>query len=338
MEANVPENFMHKTKSPGIEHAETNVSGVLSEDFLFKPVSPERKKTEEIVRPSLSIWKETARAILKNKLALFGLGLLLIILFFAIFGPYFSDYSASEQDLTNANLAPSAEHWFGTDDLGRDVWTRTWYGARVSLTIGIVAALIDLLIGVTVGGVSGYMAGRGKFGDRVDNVLMRIVEVLYSIPYLLIVILLMVIMEPGVTTIIIALSITGWVGMARIIRGQVLKLKSQEYVLAAEKLGTSHGKIIAKHLIPNTMGVIIVNLTFTIPQAIFSESFLSFLGLGVQAPFASWGTMANDSLGVILSGQWWRLFFPALMISITMFAFNAFGDGLQDALDPRERK
>jgi peptide/nickel transport system permease protein len=218
------------------------------------------------------------------------------------------------------------------------MWVRSWYGARVSLIIGIVAALIDLILGVIVGGVSGYMAGRGKKGDRIDGLLMRIVEVLYGIPYLLIVILLMVIMEPGITAIIIALSVTGWVGMARIIRGQILQLKSQEYVQAAEKLGTSHTKIISRHLLPNTMGIIIVNLTFTIPTAIFAESFLSFLGLGVQAPFASWGTMANDALGVILSGQWWRLFFPGFLISLTMFAFNIFGDGIQDALDPKDRK
>ena len=167
---------------------------------------------------------------------------------------------------------------------------------------------------------------------------MRIVEIIYGIPYLLVVILLMVIMEPGITTIIIALSITSWVGMARIIRGQILQLKSQESVLAAEKLGTPHVKIITRHLLPNTMGIIIINLTFTIPTAIFAEAFMSFLGLGVQAPFASWGTMANDSLGVILSGHWWRVFFPGFMIALTMFAFNSFGDGIQDALDPRARK
>ncbi|MCA1038656.1 ABC transporter permease [Bacillus infantis] len=293
---------------------------------------------DEIQRPSLSVWKETALNIVRNKLALLGFSLLLVIILLAAFGPSFVPYSPSDQDLTKGNLAPSSEHWFGTDDLGRDMWTRTWYGARVSLTIGFAAAIIDLILGVAVGGISGYMAGRGKLGDRVDSLLMRLVEILYGIPYLLVVILLMVIMEPGVTTIIIALSVTGWVGMARIIRGQILQLKSQEYVMAAEKLGTSHGKIILRHLLPNTMGIIIVNLTFTIPQAIFAESFLSFLGLGVQAPFASWGTMANDALGVILSGQWWRLFFPGLMISLTMFAFNAFGDGLQDALDPRVRK
>lgn len=310
----------------------------VGDDALFRPIDPERQQTDVIERPSLGIWKETFLSIVKNKLALLGLILLALIIFFALFGPAMTPYSASEQELTNTNQPPSADHWFGTDDLGRDMWARTWQGARVSLTIGFVAAFIDLALGVIIGGVSGYMAGRGKAGDKVDNVLMRIVEILYGIPYLLVVILLMVIMEPGIVTIIIALSITGWVGMARIIRGQILQLKSQEYVLAAEKLGTSHPKIISRHLLPNTMGIIIINLTFTIPTAIFAEAFLSFLGLGVQAPFASWGTMANDSLGVILSGQWWRLFFPGFMIALTMFAFNSLGDGIQDALDPRARK
>lgn len=305
---------------------------------LFIPIDPSKKVIEDIQRPSLSVWKDTLLSIVRNKLALLGFFLLAIIVFLALFGPSMVPYSPSEQSLTETNLPPSADHWFGTDNLGRDMWTRSWYGARVSLVIGIVAALIDLILGVIVGGVSGYMAGRGKKGDRIDGLLMRIVEVLYGIPYLLIVILLMVIMEPGITAIIIALSVTGWVGMARIIRGQILQLKSQEYVQAAEKLGTSHTKIISRHLLPNTMGIIIVNLTFTIPTAIFAESFLSFLGLGVQAPFASWGTMANDALGVILSGQWWRLFFPGFLISLTMFAFNVFGDGIQDALDPRDRK
>lgn len=304
-------------------------------DELFRPVDPEVFKETNQGRPSLSFWKDTVIKIVKNKIAIVGFGLLSIIILLAIFGPHMVPHNASDQSLSEGNLPISGEHWFGTDDLGRDMWARTWAGARISLTIGFVAALIDLVIGVAVGGISGYMAGRGKAGDKVDNFLMRVVEVLYGVPYLLVVILLLVIMDPGIVTMIIALSATGWVGMARIVRGQMLQLKQQEYVVAAEKLGTSHVKIIAKHLLPNMAGIIIVNLTFTIPQAIFAESFLSFLGLGVQAPIASWGTMANDALGVILSGQWWRLFFPGLMISLTMFAFNAFGDGLQDALDPR---
>ncbi|QPA32364.1 ABC transporter permease [Thermaerobacillus caldiproteolyticus] len=308
------------------------------EDALFRPVDPDRIRPDTIQRPSLSFWKGVLINIVKNKLAMLGFSLLLVIVLMSIIGPHLVPYNYSDQNLMNSNKPPSSKHWFGTDDLGRDMWSRTWYGARISLTIGFVAAFIDLVMGILVGGVSGYMAGRGKLGDRIDSILMRIVEILYGIPYLLVVILLMVIMEPGLWTIIAALSITGWVGMARIIRGQILQLKQQEYVMAAQKLGTSHAKIIFRHLLPNTLGIIIVNLTFTIPQAIFAESFLSFLGLGVQAPFASWGTMANDALGVILSGQWWRLFFPGFMISLTMFAFNAFGDGLQDALDPRIRK
>lgn len=304
-------------------------------DHLFVPIDRSMQAIHVPPQPSAPLWQDRLRKLLKNKLAMLGLALLLLILLLAAAGPYIVPHSPSAQSLTKTNLPPSAEHWFGTDDLGRDVWARTWAGARISLAIGFAAAAIDLVIGILVGGISGYMAGRGRFGDRIDNLLMRIVEILYSIPYLLVVILLLVIMKPGIFTMVVALSITGWVGMARVVRGQILQLKQQEYVLAAQKLGTSHAGILFKHLLPNAAGIIIVNLTFTIPAAIFSESFLSFLGLGVQAPDASWGTMANDSLGVILSGQWWRLFFPGLMISLTMFAFNAFGDGLQDVLDPR---
>ncbi|WP_257347456.1 ABC transporter permease [Pseudalkalibacillus decolorationis] len=308
-----------------------------NDNVLFRPIDRSRFNQEELVRPSLSQWKETVLKIVKNKLAVLGLILLVVITFFAIFGPHMVSYSYSDQSLTTRNLPPSSDHWFGTDALGRDMWARTWYGARISLTIGVAAAVIDLILGLLVGGISGYMAGRGKIGDRVDSILMRIVEILYGIPYLLVVILLLVVMEPGLWTIILALSITGWVGMARIVRGQILQLKEQEYVSAAQKLGTPHRKIIWRHLFPNMIGIIIVNLTFTIPQAIFAESFLSFIGLGVQAPIASWGTMANDALGVILTGQWWRLFFPGFLISLTMFAFNVFGDGLQDALDPQAK-
>ncbi|WP_051287034.1 ABC transporter permease [Paenibacillus taiwanensis] len=307
-------------------------------DHLFHPVDRSQLADQTLAYTSVPMWKDKIRKLVRNKLAVIGLALLLLIMLLAAIGPSLLPHSPSAQSLTQTNLPPSAEHWFGTDDLGRDVWARTWAGARISLLIGFAAAAIDLIIGIIVGGISGYMAGRSRFGDRIDSILMRIVEILYSIPYLLVIILLLVVMKPGILTMIVALSITGWVGMARVVRGQMLLLKQQEYVLAASKLGTSHAKIIFKHLLPNAAGIIIVNLTFTIPAAIFSESFLSFLGLGVQAPIASWGTMANDSLGVILSGQWWRLFFPGFMISLTMFAFNAFGDGLQDVLDPRSHQ
>ncbi|GEC87924.1 ABC transporter permease [Brevibacillus brevis] len=305
---------------------------------LFRPRAQKADGQIAQMRPSLTHFQQVTRKLVRNKLAMVGLTLIIMLIAMAIIGPHLVPYSYSDQSLLNANQEISSEHWFGTDELGRDMFSRTWYGARISLIIGISAALIDLIIGVTVGGIAGYMAGRGKKGDRIDTIIMRLIEVLYGLPYLLVVIMLMVVMEPGIVTIIIALSATGWVGMARLVRGQILQLKNQEFIMAAQVLGAKFPRILLRHLIPNTIGVIIVNLTFTIPSAIFAESFLSFLGLGVQAPIASWGTMTNDALGVILTGDWWRLFFPALMISLTMFAFNVFGDGLQDALDPRIRE
>lgn len=309
-----------------------------SVDELFRPRVQKTDGKSVQMRPSLTHFQQVARKLVRNKLAMLGLTLILLLVAMSIIGPHLVPYSYSDQSLLKANQEISGEHWFGTDELGRDMFSRTWYGARISLIIGVTAALIDLVIGVTVGGIAGYMAGRGKRGERIDTIIMRLIEVLYGLPYLLVVIMLMVVMEPGIVTIIIALSATGWVGMARLVRGQILQLKNQEFILAAQVLGAKFPRILLRHLIPNTIGVIIVNLTFTIPSAIFAESFLSFLGLGVQAPIASWGTMTNDALGVILTGDWWRLFFPALMISLTMFAFNVFGDGLQDALDPRIRE
>lgn len=264
-----------------------------------------------------------------NKLAMFGLAILILLISCAIFAPMFSPYDVSAQSLSEQNLPPSSAHWFGTDDLGRDVFVRTWYGARISLFVGFMAALIDLFVGVTYGGFSGLKGG------RTDTIMMRIVEILYGLPNLLIVILLMVVMGSSLFTIIVALTVTGWIGMARLVRGQVLQLKNYEFVQASRLLGGGNAHIIRKHLIPNAIGPIIVQMTLTVPSAIFAEAALSFLGLGVQAPHASWGVMTNDALGVILSGEWWQLFFPALCISLTMFGFNVLGDGLQDAIDPR---
>ncbi|WP_251554457.1 ABC transporter permease [Neobacillus muris] len=287
---------------------------------------------EAVVRPSLSYWKDSWHRLLKNKLAMAGLFFLILLALFAIFGPIVSPHTVEKQTLLDQNIPPSSKYWFGTDDLGRDVFTRTAYGARISLFVGLMAALIDFIIGVTYGGIAGYKGG------RVDNLMMRFVEILYGLPYLLVVILVMVVIGPGLTTIILALSITGWVGMARIVRGQVLQIKNYEFVLASKTFGTKTSRIIRKNLLPNTMGPIIVQMTLTIPSAIFAEAFLSFIGLGIQAPHASWGVMANDGLSTILSGYWWRLFFPTLFISLTMFAFNVLGDGLQDALDPKLRR
>lgn len=301
-------------------------------DVWFTPKKRKTKNQETISRPALSYWKDAWLRLLQNKLAMGGLVFLLLLILMAVFGPFLSLHSATAQHLLRQNLPPSHEYWFGTDDLGRDVFARTWYGARISLFVGVVAALVDLLIGVAYGGIAGYKGG------KTDGIMMRIIEILYGLPYLLVVILLMVVMGPGLFTIIVALTATGWTGMARIVRGQVLQLKNYEFVTASQSFGSGTWRIVRKNLLPNTMGPIIVQMTLTVPNAIFSEAFLSFLGLGVQSPHASWGVMANDALSTIITGEWWRLFFPALFISLTMFAFNVLGDGLQDALDPKLRR
>jgi oligopeptide transport system permease protein len=221
--------------------------------------------------------------------------------------------------------------WIGTDTLGRDQWTRLWEGTRVSLIIAFVAAAIDLIIGVAYGGISGF------YGGRVDNVLQRIVEILVGIPNLVIILLMMLVLQPGIVSIVIALTITGWTGMARIVRGEVLKVKSQEFVLAARTLGTPNGTIIRKHLVPNISGIIIINTMFTIPGAIFFEAFLSFIGLGIVPPDASLGSLIDigfDNMTLYPH----LLVFPAILISLIMIAFNIVGDGLRDAFDPKMHK
>lgn len=223
-------------------------------------------------------------------------------------------------------------YMLGSDNLGRDVLTRVMYGARISLTVALVATLVNLLIGV------GYGALSGLEGGKIDNIMMRIVDIINSIPLLLYVILLMVLIDDrGLWTIVITLGTVYWVGMARLVRGQVLGLKEQEYVLAARTIGVSKGKIITRHLIPNAMGPILVSMTMMIPTAVFTESFLSFIGLGISAPQASWGTLANDALGA-LSVYPYQLMVPSLAIAVTMLSFNFLGDGLRSALDPRLRK
>ncbi|MFA1737119.1 ABC transporter permease [Lysinibacillus fusiformis] len=296
----------------------------------FKIVGGNHEATEKLADKSVSFWKEVFLRFSHNKLAIIGIIILIGVVLMAIFVPILSQYKASDQ-LGVYNSPPSAQFWFGTDDLGRDIFVRIWEGARISLFIGIAAAIIDLIIGVIWGSISGLAGG------RVDNIMMRIADVLTAVPYLLVVIVLLVVMQPGLFPMIIALSITGWINMARIVRGEVLSIKNQEYVLAARTLGASTGHLIIKHLVPNALGAILVTMTLTIPSAIFTESFLSYLGLGVPAPTASWGTMASDGNKAIANAPW-RLIFPAVFISLTIFAFNAVGDGLRDALDPKLRK
>ncbi|WFF95130.1 ABC transporter permease [Bacillus paralicheniformis] len=298
---------------------------------MFEPAAVDHSEAEKISKKNLSFWTDVFLRFKENKLALFGLVVLILIALMAIFAPVFSSFQYEETDLTNANQPPSGEHWFGTDDLGRDVFVRTWVGARISLTIGLAAALIDVLIGVIWGAISGIRGG------RTDEIMMRIADVLWAIPSLLMTILLLVVMGKGLITMIVAMVITGWINMARIVRGQVLQLKNQEFVLASRTLGAKNSRIIRKHLLPNIMSPILVTMTLTVPTAIFYETFLSYLGLGVPQPLASWGTMATDGVQG-LEYYPWRLFFPATFICLTMFAFNVIGDGLRDALDPKLRK
>ena len=300
------------------------------EKDMFTIVGGNHAATEKLTEKSVSFWKEVFIRFSHNKMAIFGVIALIIIIAMATFVPWFSPYKASDQ-LGVYNAPPSAQFWFGTDDLGRDIFVRVWAGARISLLIGISAAVIDLIIGVLWGSISGLAGG------RLDNIMMRIADVLTAVPYLLVVIVLLVVMEAGIIPMIIALSITGWINMARIVRGEVLSIKNQEYVLAARTLGANTWHLMLKHLIPNALGAILVTMTLTIPTAIFTESFLSYLGLGVPAPKASWGTMAAEGNKAITNAPW-RLIFPAVFISLTIFAFNAVGDGLRDALDPKLRK
>ncbi|WP_442404494.1 ABC transporter permease [Lucifera butyrica] len=297
---------------------------------LFQPVV-RSGPADTVVRPSTTYWQDAWRRLKKNKMAMAGLYTILVIALIAVAGPWFSHISYSDQDLALANHPPDSQHWFGTDNLGRDLFIRVLYGARISLSIGIVASLINLTIGVLYGGIAGF------FGGRVDKIMMNIVDVLYGIPVLLYVILLMVLLKPGLSNIFIALGIAYWLRMARIVRGQILSLKEQEYVLAARTIGAGKWRILFRHLLPNSMGPIIITMTLAIPEAIFTEAFLSFIGLGVSAPMASWGVLASEGVTSLRSYPF-QLFFPALAISITMLAFNFLGDGLRDALDPRMRR
>lgn len=295
----------------------------------FEPIAETLFEAEP---PSLSYsyWKGSWLRLKQNNRVMVGLWLLFLLIGMAIIGPLFSPYAYYELHLPLKNHPPSANFWFGTDELGRDIFTRIWWGARISLTVGVSAAVIDLILGVFFGSLSGWIGG------KTDEFMMRFSDILYSIPYLLIVILLTIMIGPGLISIILALTITGWIPMARIVRGQILHLKELDYAQAAYALGASRSRILLRHLIPNTIGPIITTMTFTIPTAIFAEAFLSFLGLGIQAPIASWGTMASDGLSA-LSYYPWRLFFPAIFISVTMLCFNLVGDGLRDAFDPRLR-
>ncbi len=278
-----------------------------------------------------SFIKNIKKTFLKNKALSIGFLILSVFFIMAILGPHLNNYTYFDTHLELKNLAPCKKFWFGTDELGRDIFTRTCYGARISISLGIAAAIIDIIIGMIYGAIAAF------FGKYIDEIMMRLADIIATIPYLLTVILLMVFMNPGILTILIALTITGWINMARIVRAQILSLKKMPFIDAAKIMGASSFRIIFKHLLPNCLGTIITTMTMNIPLAIFTEAFLSFLGLGIQSPISSWGVMLNDGL-YALRYYPWRLFFPAFMICLTMLAFNLIADGIRDIFDPRQIK
>jgi oligopeptide transport system permease protein len=297
----------------------------------FKRIGLNEEKSQAIIRPSMTYWQDAWRRLKKNPVAMASLLLIIVFAVMAFVGPLMTPYNYYENDLLNGDKGPSLQHWFGTDGLGRDLWERVWAGAKVSLFIGVATALINGVVGTLIGGASGF------FGGKLDMFIMRVIDILIALPFLIFTLLIMLYLGSGLVPIIIALSVTGWLGLARLVRGQVLSLKEQEFVLAARTLGASSSRLILKHLIPNTLGVIIVSLTFAIPTAIFAEAFLSFIGLGIQAPQTSWGQLANLGIAAMQSHPY-QLIIPSIFISLTMLSLQLLGDGLRDALDPRLRK
>lgn len=297
---------------------------------LFRHVGKNIEEMESISRPSITFWKEGWLRIRTDKAAFLALIILTLYVLLAIFAPMLSRYAFDQQNAYAMRQSFSAEHWFGTDSLGRDLWVRIWVGARVSLSIGFIAALINSVIGTILGGFSGYIGG--KF----DMILMRVIDVIYGIPSMIVNILVMVVLGPGMESLIVAMVITGWAGTCRFSRGEVYRLKEQEFVLAARVLGESTFMIIVREIVPNIMGLLVTNLTMAIPSAIFREAFLSYIGLGISPPDASWGVLAKEGTALMQVAPH-LLYVPAFFIATTVLAFNQLGNGLRDALDPRLR-
>ncbi len=308
-----------------------NVEAVLGAEEDVAHVPTAKELALENVEQGSSLWSDAWHRLRRNRLALISLFLFIAICLFCIVGPLLSPWDSEAQDLLGGAQAPSAEHWFGTDPLGRDLMVRTMEGGRISLLVGTVATTVALLIGVIYGAAAGYLGG------RVDAVMMRIVDILYALPFTIFVILLMVAFGRSLWLMFVAIGCVEWLSMARIVRAGVIGLKKQEFVEAAVSLGYSHTRIILKHLIPNVLGPVIVIATLTVPAVMLLEAFLSFLGLGVQPPNASWGVLINEGQQNMEIFPW-LLIFPAVFFALTLFTLNFVGDGLRDALDPKSAK
>jgi len=279
-----------------------------------------------------SLWQDALARLLRNRAAVVAMVILAVVALLAIFAPYLSPHPFDEIYWDRIQAPPdfASGFWFGTDGNGRDLFVRTLYGARISLMVGILATGVSLLIGVSWGATAGY------FGGRIDNVMMRFVDIMYSLPFMFFVILLMVMFGRHIWLIFIALGAVEWLTMARIVRGQTLSVRRREFIEAAHASGIGSFKIIFRHIIPNILGPVVVYVTLTVPQVILTESFLSFLGLGVQEPLTSWGVLISEGARVIETAPW-MLAFPGSFLAITLFCFNFVGDGLRDALDPKDR-
>ena len=275
-----------------------------------------------------SLWQDAVRRLIQNRAAMIGGITILLLIILAVLAPWIAPYSYSYQNLDIGASPPSAEHLLGTDVLGRDLLSRLLYGARISLLVGFVATGVALVIGVSWGIIAGY------FGGRVDSIMMRIVDVLYGLPFIIFIILLMVIFGRNIWLLFAAIGAVEWLTMARIVRAQVIGLKNQEFVQAAQVMGVSNFSMFRRHILPNILGPISVYATLTIPQVMLLEAFLSFLGLGIQPPMSSWGTLIRYGVES-MEEHYWLLIYPGLTFTITLFALNFFGDGLRDALDPK---
>lgn len=286
---------------------------------------------DAVIETGRSLWRDAFVRLRKNKLAVLGAVILVVLMVLSLLAPIIAPYSFEEQNLELGATPPSSAHWLGTDTLGRDQLTRILYGSRISLAVGFTATAVALIIGVLWGTIAGY------YGGRVDAFMMRFVDVLYALPFVIFIILLTVVFGRSLLLLFLAIGAVEWLTMARITRAQVLNLKQQEFIEAAISIGASKSRIIFKHLIPNALGPIIVYTTLTIPSVILLESFLSFLGLGIQPPNSSWGSLI--SRGVETMEEYpWLLIYPGLVLSITLFSLNFLGDGLRDALDPKTAK
>jgi oligopeptide transport system permease protein len=278
-----------------------------------------------------SLWLDAWIKLRKNRMALFGFAVLLVLCVVSLLTPWIAPYSYEEQDLMLGATPPSAAHWLGTDIFGRDMLTRIMYGGRVSLMVGFIATAVALVIGILWGSIAGFIGG------RVDAVMMRIVDIMYALPFMIFIVLLMVVFGRNILLLFVAIGAVEWLTMARIVRSQVMALRKQEFIEAAYSMGLSRWAIIRRHIIPNTLGPVIVYTTLTIPSVMLLEAFLSFLGLGIQPPQSSWGLLIN--YGVETMEEYpWLLIFPGITLSLTLFALNFLGDGLRDALDPRASK